>query len=44
MPTKTAAATIAPFTTWRLVCAMRSPTRRSVSMIANTTIVTTPPA
>ena len=42
--TNTAAATMPPLTTWRLAWVIRSPTRRSVSMIANTTIVTTPPA
>ena len=43
-PPRTATATPAPGTSERLVCRIRSPTSRSVSMIAKTTIVTTPPA
>ena len=43
-PTKTATDVTAPLTTWRFVWVMCSPIRRSVSMMANTRTVTTPPA
>ena len=33
-----------PVRIWRLVCVMRSPTSRSVTTMAKTAMVTTPPA